>query len=169
MGDLNWELKPSGQGTFFFKTGCILRGEFHNNLVHRKCLVTLPRNVFMVLKFNYGVLDTWMTKIDLNTQKVDYYKFFRGEFQEEKSGQNYDKTLQETFKDIFPPNPIPDDIDELSKGEYFGSFILKTGQVFNGFVKNGKAVGWGITFNFWENDGPGNFYNIIIARKEIWG
>lgn len=166
MGDLNGELKPSGQGTFFFKTGCILRGEFCNNLIHGKCLVTLPRNVFIVLKFHYGVLDTWMTKIDLKSQQVDYYKFFRGEFQEQKSGLKYDKTLQETFRDIFPKNHPLDDTYECLEGEYFGSFILKSGQVFNGFIKNGKAVGWGLTLTFWDNYGEGILN--LIYRQEIW-
>ena len=159
MGDLDAHLRPSGSGTFFFKTGAILRGNFENNLVHGKCLLSLPINIFLVLKFKFGILDSWSTKIDLNSEKVSYFKFSKGKFEEDREGEHFQQTLQETFKDVFTPNWLLKDLEEYSQGEFFGSVLLPSGQVFTGFVQKGVVEGWGITFTFQKNYGKGLFFS----------
>jgi hypothetical protein len=155
MGQFDEQLRPSGLGTFFFKTGAILRGSFENNLVHGKCLLSLPINVFLVLKFKFGILDSWSTKIDLNTGQVSYFKFNKGKFEEDRQGESFTQTLQQTFKDIFEPNWVLEQIGDLGEGEYFGSVMLESGQVFTGFIKEGQVQGWGVTVTFQENTGLG--------------
>ena len=158
MGELDGDLRPSGNGNLFLKTGCILRGRFEKNLVEGKCLITLPLNVLLVLKCRHGVLDSWMTKIDLVSQRVTYFKFTKGLFQEDKEGDKFTRTIQETLKDIFPANLPLRGVKEFPEGTYFGSFEIRPGQVFNGLIQDGKPTGWGITLTFEENSGPGNKY-----------
>ena len=155
MGEFDNDLKPSGKGTFFFKTGAILRGQFESNLVHGKCLLTLPTRVFLVLKFHYGILDSWATKIDLISGMVSYFKFSKGKFEEEREGVIFEQTLQHTFKDIFDPNWILKDLEDYPEGKYFGSVLLPSGQVFTGYFHNGEIEGWGLTVTFQENTGKG--------------
>jgi hypothetical protein len=158
LGELDANCKPSGAGTMFFKTGCILRGFFEDNMAHGKCLLSLPTKVFFVLKFNFGVLDTWSTKIDLNTAKVHYYRFSKGTFEEEREGEDFTKTLPETLRDIFPENWALNPIDFYKEGDYFGSVMLPSGQIFNGFFRDGVEEGWGITITFNPNHSPGECY-----------
>lgn len=176
MGELDGNLKPSGEGTIFLKTGCIIRGHFQENLLHGKCLVTLPFGVFLVLKLKHGVLDSWMTKIDLQSKQVSYFKYSKGVFEEEKLGEQYTKTLQETFKDLFTPNWAVKDISEFKEGSFFGSFAIGPGQVLTGFIQEGQAESWAITITFWDNPGmgkpqfiPPSYYQrpILISRKGI--
>ena len=155
MGELDANCKPSGPGNMFFKTGCILRGFFKDNLAHGKCLLTLPTNVFFVLKFKFGVLDTWSTKIDLNTGKVHYYRFSKGTFQEEREGETFTKTLPETLKDVFMDNWPLKPIGQYSQGDYFGSVVLPSGQIFNGLGQGGREEGWGLTVTAYANDSYG--------------
>ena len=159
MGELDGNCKPSGAGNMFFKTGCILRGYFDNNMAHGKCLLTLPTNVFFVLKFKFGVLDTWNTKIDLNSGKVHYYRYSKGTFEEEREGEMFTKTLPETFKDVFTENWALEPIDKYSDGQFFGSVLLPSGQIFNGLIVDGVEEGWGMSINFYPNDSYGNYKN----------
>ena len=151
MGDLDSNLKAWGQGTFFFKTGAILRGKFENNMVNGKCLLSLPFNVFLVLKFKFGVLDSWSTKIDLNSGHVSYFKFAKGKFEEDRQGERFEQTLQETFKDIFSCNWVLNELDDFEHGEFFGSTVLPSGQIFTGLIQNGTIQGWGLTVTFQRN------------------
>lgn len=155
MGELDCHLKASGNGTFFFKTGAILRAKFENNLVHGKCLLTLPFNVFLVLKFKFGVLDSWSTKIDLNSGDVSYFRFTKGKFEEDRQGERFEKTLQETFHDVFDANWPLDQLHHLGRGDYFGSAVLPSGQIFTGLVRDGAAEGWGLTITFQRNTANG--------------
>jgi hypothetical protein len=155
MGTFDSALKATGSGTYFFKTGAILRGTFENNLVQGKCLLTLPYNIFLVLRFKFGILESWSTKIDLNTGRVSYYKFIKGKFEEDREGEVFEKTLQETFKDIFNPNWCLDELQCFDDGDYFGSILLPSGQIFTGLIENGKIEGWGITISFQTNFNEG--------------
>ena len=124
-------------------------------MAHGKCLLSLPINVFLVLKFNFGVLDSWATKIDLNSGQVSYFKFNKGKFEEDREGEHFHQTLQDTFKDIFLSNRELESPKELGEGEFFGSALLDSGQIFTGFFKDGVEDGWGITFTFQPNSAPG--------------
>ena len=169
LGDFDQQLRPSGSGTFFFKTGAILRGSFENNLAHGKCLLSLPINVYLVLKFNFGVLDSWATKIDLNSGQVTYYKFNKGKFEEDREGEHFDGTLQETFRDIFPCNWVLESPRSWGRGEFFGSALLDSGQVFTGFFKDGVEDGWGVTFTFQPNSGSGkSCYAMIYCLFDMY-
>ena len=141
MGELDANCKPSGPGNMFFKTGCILRGYFEDNLAHGKCLLTLPTNVYFVLRFKFGVLDSWSTKIDLNSGKVDYYKYSKGVFEEEREGEMFIKTFSETLTDVFTENWILDPIENYCSGTFFGSVMLPSGQIFNGLIVDGVEEG----------------------------
>jgi hypothetical protein len=162
----------------FFKTGCILRGYFENNLAHGKCLLTLPNNIYFVLKFKFGVLDTWSTKIDLNLGKAHYYRFNKGTFEEERDGEVFNKTLQETLKDVFTENWALNHINQYQNGTFFGSVMLSSGQIFNGLIEDGIEEGWGLTITYKPNTSYGKIYksynkfqfkNYNKKRKEIWG
>ena len=164
MGELDANCKPSGPGNMFFKTGCILRGHFENNLAHGKCLLTLPNNIYFVLKFKFGVLDQWNTKIDLNTGRAHYYKFSKGTFEEEREGEPFTSTLQDTLKDVFMGNWELNHISKYHNGTYFGSVILSTGQIFNGLIEHGVEEGWGVTISFVPNDSNGILYRVGFTK-----
>lgn len=141
------DLKLCGQGNVFFRTGAILRGSFENNILHGKCLLSLPFEIGYLLNFANGVLDKRSTRINFKTGETVNYVFENGTLKKQKDSSiiTQDFFRLAKSKKIFKENWALNPIFEYSEGQFFGSFLLKNQTTFHGLIVNGEPTGWGVT------------------------
>lgn len=155
IGEFSAGFKPNGEGMMFFVVGSTLKGFFHEGKVHNNVLISLPFDILIYAKFNKGVINSQVIKINTNQKTAKTMRYVQGKFKEIIKEGPADENLETFIRDSFSINLIPDDIGICNEPDvvYFGSFLHSQDTVYYGFARDGNPMGWGILVTL-VNDSP---------------
>lgn len=146
IGEINNNFRPHGEGMMFFSVGAVLRGFFEEGKAHGNALISLPFEVNILARLDRGIVHKQLIKIDYKSNLVNYLKYIQGNFVEYEKESFIDEELINHVRDSMGSNLVPDHMKSFSDDSlYFGTFICGSDSLYFGFIKNGKAIGWGVT------------------------